>query len=156
MSATVLVLAWAAAFLVGLGAGIHVVGVLALNPALRAVDPTAYLAVKQSMDRRFPALMRPLSLAGVVALLVLTVLAAVDGHAGVAVPAGVGLVCAVLAVVAVLRGDLPINERMATWTADALPADWRDWRRRWERFFLVRTLAMLGASAAALTALANA
>lgn len=156
MTGALVPLAWASAFLLGLSAGIHVVGVLALNPSLRAVDAPTYLAIKQSMDRRFPVLMKPLTLTGVAALLGLTVLAAIDGRADVAVPAGVGLVSAVVALVAVVRGDLPINERMAGWTVDSLPPDWQDWRLRWERFFLARTVATLVASGAALTCLATA
>ncbi len=55
--------------------------------------------------------------------------------------AAVGAVAAVVGLVAVVRGDLPINQRMATWTATDLPATWQDERRRWERWFAVRTVA---------------
>jgi hypothetical protein len=48
---------------------------------------------------------------------------------------------------------VPVNERMAGWTADDVPADWLRWRERWERFFAARTVATLVAFAAALAGL---
>jgi uncharacterized membrane protein len=140
--------------LLGTSLGVHVSGVAALNPALRALDAPAYVAVKQSADLCFPALMRPLTLAGLVALLAQCVLGWLDGETGVAALAGTGLVAALVALVAVLRGDLPINERMAGWQGDDPPADWRTWQARWERYFRLRTLATTIAFLSALAGLA--
>jgi len=153
VTAALLAASLAAVVLLGITAGVHVSGVAALNPALRALDPLTYVAVKQSADRHFPALMKPLTLTGLGALLAQTVLAALQGQPGVAGPAAVGLLAAVVALVAVLRGDLPINQQMATWTGGDPPADWLTWRSRWERYFLIRTIATLVAFVAALTGL---
>ena len=143
-----------AVVLLGMSAGVHLGGVAALNPALRALDARAYVAVKQSADRCYPALMRPLTLAGLVALLAQTVLGALAGRTAVAILGGLGLTAAVVALLAVLRGDLPINERMSGWTQDDPPLDWQTWRARWERYFLLRTVATACAFLAAVTALA--
>jgi uncharacterized membrane protein len=153
VTGVVLVSSLAAVVVLGTSAGVHVSGVTALNPALRALDAPAYVVAKQSADQHFPVLMRPLTLAGVVALLVQTVSGALAGEEVVALLGGVGLAAALVALAAVLRGDLPINERMAGWAADDVPVDWTRWRERWERFFLARTLATLGAFAAALAGL---
>lgn len=146
-------LAVVAAALHAMSAGIHLFGVAALNPTWRALDGPAYLLVKQAADRRFPALMRPFTLLGLAAVTALAVAAAATGRGSTAVPAAVGAVAAVVGLVAVVRGDLPINQRMATWTAAALPADWREERHRWERWFAVRTAAAVVAAAACLAAL---
>ncbi|HEX8498410.1 MAG TPA: hypothetical protein VF661_14540 [Actinomycetales bacterium] len=143
-----------AVVLLGTSAGVHVCGAAALNPALRALDAPAYVAVKQSADRCFPVLMKPLTLAGLAALLLQGVLAGLTGRADVAALAAVGLLAATAALVAVLRGDLPINERMAGWTSAQPPTDWQTWRNRWERYFLARTLATVTAFLAALAGLA--
>ena len=143
----------AAVVLLGISAGVHLCGTAALNPALRAPDAPAYVAVKQSADRHFPVLMKPLILAGLVALLAQAVLALLDGSPVVAALVATGLVAAVLALVAVLRGDLPINERMAGWQGDDPPADWRTWQARWERFFRLRSVFTAIAFGAALTGL---
>jgi hypothetical protein len=143
-----------AVVLLGTSAGVHVGGLAALNPALRALDARTSIAVKQSTDRHFPSFTRPLTLAGLVALLAQTLLGGLYGRVGVAVLAGLGLVAALVALVAVLRGDLPINRQMAGWSPGDPPADWRTWRARWERDFLVRTISTAVAFLAAVAALA--
>ena len=59
----------------------------------------------------------------------------------------VGLLALISVLASILRGDIPINQQMATWTAATLPANWVHPRRRWETFLLVRTLANLVAVA---------
>jgi hypothetical protein len=98
--------------------------------------------------------MKPLTLSGLAALLAQALLAALDGRGAVAALATAGLVAALVALVAVLRGDLPINRRMAGWEGDAPPADWRAWQVRWERYFRLRAVATAVAFLAALAGLA--
>jgi len=44
----------------------------------------------------------------------------------------------VATLLAILRGDLPINQRMSGWTVADVPSDWQDIRRQWERYFTIR------------------
>ena len=66
-----------AAVLHTVSAGIHLFGVAALNPTWRELDGPAYLLVKQAADRRFPTLMRPITLLGLAAVVALAVVATV-------------------------------------------------------------------------------
>ena len=154
MTELLLLASLVAVVLLGTSAGVHVCGAAALNPALRTLDAPTYVAVKQSADRHFPALMKPLTLAGLLALLAQTLLGALTGTVAVALLAGTGLFAALVALSAVLLGDLPINERMAGWDGDAPPGDWRAWQGRWERYFVLRTVATAVAFLAALGGLA--
>jgi hypothetical protein len=153
MAALLVVVAAVAAALHGMSAGIHVLGVVALNPSWRTLGPATYVEVKQAADRRFPVLMRPLTLAGLLVLVLVTLLGALAGAVAVAVLGGVGLAAAVVGLVAVLRGDLPINQRMATWSVTDPPADLVAERDRWERWFAVRTAATTVAAGASIVAL---
>jgi len=38
---------------------------------------------------------------------------------------------------------VPINNRVASWDLNALPADWRDQRKRWDRLHAIRVVALL-------------
>ena len=49
----------------------------------------------------------------------------------------------VLAVVFSLIGPVPINNRIKTWTADSLPADWQAQERRWDLYHWSRTLGLI-------------
>lgn len=133
----------AAIVLVGLLAGIHLAGIGGLNRALRALPADVYIATKQSMDRELPSLAKPLTIASLLAMAGTATVAAVSGAAAAALLACVGLVGGLIALVAVLRGDVPINRRMDTWDPAEPPADWQRWRERWEGAFVVRATALL-------------
>ena len=153
MAALLVVVAAVAVGLHGMSAGIHVLGVVALNPSWRTLGPSTYVEVKQAADRRFPVLMRPLTLAGLVAPALVVGLAVAAGAAALAAVAGAALVAAAVGLVAVVRGDLPINQRMATWSVVDPPADLAAERTAWERWFAVRTAATAVAAGASIVAL---
>ena len=133
----------AAIVLVGLLAGVHLAGIGGLNQALRALPADVYIATKQSMDRELPTLAKPLTIAALLAMAGATTTAAMSGVVVVAALAGAGTVAGLVALVAVLRGDLPINQLMDTWNPADPPADWQRWRERWEGAFVVRATALL-------------
>src|SRR5262249_53222026 len=53
----------------------------------------------------------------------------------------------VFAVVFSLAGPVPINNRIARWTPEALPDDWRAQERRWDLYHAVRTSGLVVAFA---------
>jgi len=46
---------------------------------------------------------------------------------------------------------VPINNRIAAWNLNALHADWRDQRNRWDRLHAIRVVALLVALACLVT-----
>ena len=149
-------LAIAALILTAMLASMHLVGAYALNPAWRMLDGPAYVTVKQAADKTFPRIAKPLMLAtlGVTAAVVAVSIA--SGERFIALLAALTLLALIGTLVAILRGDLPINREMATWQASAMPVDWRETVRRWERFFEIRVVttvvALAGMTTAVLTA----
>jgi uncharacterized membrane protein len=133
--------------ILGVVAGTHVVGVLGLNPALRALPSEIYVPTKRAIDVAMPRYARPATLAGILLVVACCGVAVVAGAAWIAVLSGVGAVLSIVALLAVLLGDLPINQQMSTWEATRPPPDWRATVARWERFFLVRTIATTAAFA---------
>ncbi|GLF95319.1 DUF1772 domain-containing protein [Streptomyces yaizuensis] len=72
---------------------------------------------------------------------------------------GAGLVVAaaallMLSVVMSLLLLVPTNNRVKTWTADGLPADWKEQMNRWERFHYVRVAIIIAAFTLLVAALA--
>lgn len=61
--------------------------------------------------------------------------------------AAIALAIQVAAVVFSLIGPVPINNRVARWTPDSLPSDWRNQEHRWGVYHGVRTLALIVAFA---------
>jgi uncharacterized membrane protein len=72
---------------------------------------------------------------------------------------GIGLVvvAAALLILSVLMSVLllvPINNRFKNWTADGLPADWKQQMNRWDRYHYVRVAVIIAAFALLVAALA--
>ncbi len=121
-------------------AGLHLSG-MSLNPVMRTLDGPTYLAVKQAADREFPKIAKPLMLASLTVTVVLAVTAAVLGHADVLVLGLAATAALLVTLLAILRGDLPINRAMASWTPSTLPGNWAAVRSAWEKSFAVRVVA---------------
>jgi uncharacterized membrane protein len=60
-----------------------------------------------------------------------------------------GFVLMVAALVVTLAVEVPIDNRIQTWTAATLPGDWRSIQSRWELWHTVRTFASIAAVVAA-------
>jgi uncharacterized membrane protein len=59
--------------------------------------------------------------------------------------AAISLAIQVFAVVFSLVGPVPINNRIAKWTPDSLPADWRAQEHRWDVYHWLRTGGLIAA-----------
>jgi len=49
----------------------------------------------------------------------------------------------IIALLATLIVEVPIDKQVKTWTAATLPANWERLRDRWQTFHVVRTLASI-------------
>ena len=65
--------------------------------------------------------------------------------------AGAGLL--VVALVITLLVNVPIDDAIARWTSDTLPADWMGIRNRWEAYHAARTFISLAGFGSALAAM---
>ncbi|MEH3075754.1 MAG: hypothetical protein PGN11_03625 [Quadrisphaera sp.] len=139
----------------GLVAGVHLSG-LPLAEALRTLGPADYTTTKQALDVSYPRLMKPLLLATLALLAASLAAQALAQRRGTVASSGVALAAGLVVLVAVLRGDLPLNEQVAGWDPLAPPAGWEAVRADWERWFAVRTTASAVAFTAALAALVTA
>ena len=57
----------------------------------------------------------------------------------------VGFLLMVAALVVTLAVEVPIDNRIETWTVATLPGDWRSIRSRWEQFHTIRTFLSIAA-----------
>ena len=61
--------------------------------------------------------------------------------------AAIALAIQVGAIVFSLIGPVPINNRIAKWTPESLPSDWRNQEHRWDVYHSARTIALIVAFA---------
>ena len=129
-----------------------------VHPRLSALDDVTHVRAVQPLAAALGAVMPfwyALTLLGSLAVAFLARPAGVPGH-GPAL-ASAGLFAAMIVYTVLL--PVPINQQVARWRPEALPANWREMRRRWDRLHALRVgvlllalvllvLATLGPSAA--------
>ena len=108
------------------------------HPTLNRQSLDAHIQVRSSFASLFGRVM-PFWMSGstLLNLLLLFPFARLDGSAWRL--AAVAFVLQILAVLFSLVGPVPINNRIARWRSDALPADWEAQEHRWDVYHWVRT-----------------
>lgn len=101
-------------------------------PGSRALNGAQWIIVQNSFYGGFAVVGGAAEVFGLAAAAVLAVHAwARIGRSAALAPA-VAAVCFLGTLLSFFFGNRPVNERVATWTADTLPPDWSAYRETWE------------------------
>ncbi|MFF0225935.1 anthrone oxygenase family protein [Streptomyces sp. NPDC004629] len=120
---------------VGLLVGVEFAVAAFVNPILHRLPNDGGLAARSDGARVLGRVMPFWYIASVLLGTAWAVLARGDAGAGPVVTATALLVLSVLMSIALL---VPINSRVARWTHDSVPADWKRQIVRWDRFHYAR------------------
>jgi uncharacterized membrane protein len=137
-------------FLVGLLAGEELVIYYGVRTPLASLDERPQALLRQALIRRLRILVPGIFLP---ALLSAAAVVVVGGSGGGFVFRIGGLLALVAWALVTLPGTARINSAILDWNPDALPKDWREQVRQWERFASVRPWAAMAAFALFLAAL---
>ena len=119
-----------------------------LSRTMSQLSPETFLAVGHEMIQNLGTPMSILLPFALLSALITLVLARQEGHAAAFRWVAAGFLLMVAALVTTLAVEVPIDNRIQTWTAATLPADWRSIQSRWELWHTVRTFASIAALAA--------
>lgn len=125
---------------------------LALARTMTDYDATTFLTDGKHMIANLGTVMAVLMISAAVLGLVTTVLLFRAGPRAAGWLALVGLLCLIAVIVVTLSVEVPIDNKVSTWTVPTLPSDWREIRARWADFHTLRTFLSLAAVAAAVAA----
>jgi uncharacterized membrane protein len=120
-----------------------------LSRTMNRLSPDTFLAVGHQMIQNLGTPMAILLPFALLSALITLVLVRQQGQATAFwwLLGGFLLMLAALAVT--LAVEVPIDNRIQTWTAGSLPGDWRSIQARWETWHTVRTFLSIAAVAAA-------
>lgn len=105
------------------------------------LDAGAYAQVRKLTDASMRANFKYVIYTGLIATLLLVILTAKNPGGLLFVAALLAFLALVLDVVLMMKGNLPINDVINTWTADTIPADWASYRDKWFHIFRYRQAA---------------
>jgi len=124
---------------------------LALGRTMTRYDATTFLTDGKHMISNLATVMAVLMIsAATVGVLMVVLLFRQSRTAGWLALAGLLLIFAVIAVT--LSIEVPIDNKIKTWTTATLPSNWQNIRAQWAAFHTLRTFLSLAAVAAAVGA----
>ena len=109
---------------------------------MRTFTPEVFLAIVDRMNRNMAAVMTvlmPCALLSIVPVLLLSYRVQPKTFYLNAA----AFVLFVVALMVTVFVEVPIVQKMASWTVSTLPGDWQELRDRWMRFHLIRVVAGL-------------
>ena len=116
-----------------------------LSRTMSQLSPETFLAVGHEMIQNLGTPMAILLPFALLSALITLVLARQEGHAAAFRWVAAGFLLMVAALVITLAVEVPIDNRIQTWTAATLPADWRSIQSRWELWHTIRTFLSIAA-----------
>jgi len=112
--------------------------IIALRDVQMHMDAAGYTRFRVLLDRNFRKKFRYPFFTSFLTTILLVILTGSDkGNPGF-IPAIISLVALAGDTFFMLSGNLPVNRAINTWTADTVPADWKDYRDRWMKAFRYR------------------
>jgi len=125
---------------------------LSLGRTMTRYDATTFLADGKHMISNLATVMAALMISAAAVGLVVVVLLFRRRSTVAAWLALAGLLLILAVITVTLAVEVPIDNKIKTWTTATLPADWQDLRARWAAFHTLRTFLSLAAVAAAIGA----
>lgn len=135
-----------AALVLGLMCGSELNVAAFAHPALNRQPLAVHIPMRSSFAAQFGKVM-PFWMVGSTLLNLLLLLNFVHLNETAWRLAAIAFAIQVFAVVFSLVGPVPVNNRIAKWTPDSLPTDWRSQEHRWDVYHWVRTCALIVAFA---------
>ncbi len=117
--------------------------ILSLKQVQLGLDARAFTDIRQLTDISMRASFKYVIYAAFLANLLLVIVTAKTPNSLVSITSTIALVALVIEILLTLKGNLPINDVINTWSADTIPANWTDSRDKWFTIFQYRQIASI-------------
>lgn len=112
--------------------------ILAMSNVLKSMQPATYIESRQLLDRNLRSSLSLVYYLSLMASFALTAFCVVN-------PTGILFTCSIIALFALvvdlaltIRGNLPLNAIINSWTASNYPANWKEYRSKWFLIYNIR------------------
>jgi hypothetical protein len=114
---------------------------IALRNVQEQLNAAAYIQLRKLIDQNFLRKFKPVMYAALVSGLVLIVLCFIDGSEFLRIASVIAYLALLTDVALTVKGDLPINAIINSWSEENYPADWSSYRSKWLQYFSGRQAA---------------
>lgn len=117
--------------------------ILALKPATLGLDANGYINLRKLIDAAMMANLKYVMYAALAANLLLVAFLMKTPGSLLFILAAFSLLMLVVDILVAVKGNVPINAIINTWSADNYPTNWTEYRDRWLQLFQYRQVAVI-------------
>lgn len=117
--------------------------ILALKHVQLNLDANAYIELRKLIDASMRANFKYVIYAALLSNLALVIFTIKHPGSLLFISASVALVALIVDVLLTVKGNLPINDVINTWSSNSYPTNWEEYRTKWLYFFQYRQIASI-------------
>lgn len=115
--------------------------IIALSDVTKKLDAASYIHFRQLTDVNFIAKYKYVIYASLLSSLLLCIFTAAKPGSFLFISSVIAFAALVADVLLAIKGNVPINKLINTWSADNYPANWQIYRNRWLHVYRKRQVA---------------
>ncbi len=115
--------------------------ILALKDVQFKLDANAYTELRKLVDSSMRTNFKYVIYAALLTNLALVIATMKNPGNLLFITAGIALIALIADTLLTVKGNLPVNDIINTWTADSYPANWAEYRTKWFSVFQYRQIA---------------
>ena len=118
---------------------------LALKQVQINLSPNSYIELRKLMDTAMRSNFKYVMFTALIANVVLVAINFKQPGSVIFVTAVIALICLVADFVIIIKGNMPINDVINSWSVSNYPNNWADYRNNWLRIFQYRQISAITA-----------
>ena len=112
--------------------------IIALRNVQRNMQPESYIEMRKLLDKNYQVKFRIVIYVTLLTCSVLTLLSSMHLTGLLFITSAIALAGLIIEIVLTLKGNVPINKVINTWTAESYPLNWQEYRTKWLSIFAKR------------------
>ena len=117
--------------------------ILSLKQVQLNLNENAYTEVRKLIDSNMRVSFRYVIYTALLANVLLVIITAKTPGSLVFISASIALLALIVEIVLTLKGNLPINDVINSWSVDGIPTNWATFRDKWFSIFQYRQIASI-------------
>jgi hypothetical protein len=117
--------------------------ILSLKHVQLHLDADSYTEVRKLIDISMRARFKYVIYVALLANILLVIITAKTHNSLILISATIALIALIAEILLTLKGNLPINDAINTWSANKFPANWETIREKWFAVFQYRQIASI-------------
>ena len=117
--------------------------IISLTDVQQRMNVNEYIVFRKLTDQNFRLKFSKVVYSTLLSSLALVIITVIHFNIVLLICAVVALLAFIIDIMITLKGNLPINDVINTWTSESYPANWNDYREKWFGYFRLRQIVNL-------------